>query len=42
MNRKNKIILESLKEYERNHYETEDKAWQRIINKLIQDYSNGK
>jgi len=33
---KNEIILNALKEYEKNHWATESQVWQKKINSLIE------
>lgn len=36
--KKDKIILDALREYEENHWEGEGRAWQNTINSLIEEY----
>ena len=35
---KNQIILEALREYEENNYESHDDKWQEQVYELIDDY----
>lgn len=37
---KNEIILEALREYERNNWESHDDKWQDQINEIIEDYKH--
>lgn len=34
----NKIIYKALVEYEENHWDSEGRKWQNVINKLIDTY----